>query len=127
MPHKCARCEKVYADNAPELISGCVCGAKVFLFMKKRDDASDADAVEDLKKKKLVPEDLDWIESRLSKGGRGGGDKTLHLDIENLLRVSKGKYRINISSLMKGDPLVIKVRDGVYYIDIPYAMKPKGK
>jgi predicted nucleic acid-binding Zn-ribbon protein len=120
MPHKCARCDKVYSDTAPELIKGCACGSRVFLFMKGED-------VEDFKKQRLVTEDLDWIEKRLSAGANMGKDKTLHLDVENLLRIEKGKYRLNIASLMKGDPLVVKVRDGVYYIDIPYSMKKKGK
>lgn len=119
MPHKCARCDRVYSDTATELISGCACGSRVFLFMKGKD--------EEFKDQKLATEDLDWIEKRLKTNQERGKDKTLHLDVENLLRVEKGKYRLNIASLMKGDPLVIKARDGVYYIDIPYSMKQKGK
>lgn len=119
MPHKCARCDKVYANTATELIKGCGCGSRVFLFMKGAD--------EEFNDQRLVAEDLDWIEKRLGAGATRGKDKTLHLDVENLLRIEKGKYRLNIASLMKGDPLVVKVRDGVYYIDIPYSMKKKGK
>jgi predicted nucleic acid-binding Zn-ribbon protein len=107
MPHKCARCGEIYEDSAPELMNGCTCGARVFLFLRQQEDSSEEETIvklgEELKK----------------------SDRTIHLDVENLLRVGKGKYRLDIASLMKGDPLVIKVRNGVYYIDIPYSMKKK--
>lgn len=124
MPHKCARCERMYSDNAPELIKGCGCGSRVFLFIKKREE-SEEEAFERLRRQKIEVEDLDWIENKISTENKKG-EGTIRLDIENLLRVSKGKYRLNIASLMRGDPLVIKVREGVYYIDLPYSMKKKG-
>ena len=34
MPHKCARCASIYDDKAPELISGCGCGSRVFLYLR---------------------------------------------------------------------------------------------
>ncbi|MFA6049264.1 MAG: Zn-ribbon containing protein [Candidatus Micrarchaeia archaeon] len=34
MPHKCVKCGKVYGNASPQLLSGCECGNRVFLFMK---------------------------------------------------------------------------------------------
>lgn len=124
MPHKCARCGKIYEDNAIELMNGCTCGARVFLFLREKADRSKEETIEKLKGQELEKSDLEWLDKRLGKGLEKA-DKTIHLDVENLLRLGKGKYRLNIASLMKGEPLVIKVRDGVYYIDIPYSMRKK--
>lgn len=117
MPHKCARCKKIYDDNAPELLTGCSCGARVFLFVKEEERRKKTG-------KKEIDDDLEWLDKELARKLETE-DMTVHLDVENLLRLSKGKYRLNISSLMRGEPLVFKAKDGVYYIDIPYSMKKK--
>jgi predicted nucleic acid-binding Zn-ribbon protein len=124
MPHKCARCGEIYEDSAPELMNGCTCGARVFLFLRQQEDSSEEETIEKLKGQELEKNDLDWLNKKLGEELKKS-DRTIHLDVENLLRVGKGKYRLDIASLMKGDPLVIKVRNGVYYIDIPYSMKKK--
>ncbi len=125
MPHKCARCGTIYDDNSPELINGCSCGARVFLYLKERPGRSEEDTIEELKIKEIGGEDLKRLDREfgmdLEKTGR-----TIHLDLENLHQIDKGRYRIDIKSLMKGDPLIMKVGDGVYYIDIIDAMS-KGR
>jgi len=127
MPHKCARCQRIYNDDAVELMEGCSCGSRVFLYLREGDDEKDSgDTINELKKKRLLNSDLDWIEDRFSKE-LGKEDKTISLDVENLLQLDKGKFRLNISSLMKGEPLVIKSRNGIYYIDIVHAMKKKKR
>ncbi|MBN2013706.1 MAG: hypothetical protein JW778_00855 [Candidatus Altiarchaeota archaeon] len=124
MPHKCARCNKIYEDNAPELINGCGCGARVFLFLREKEDMSRREAINELKNQRLDKKDLRWLDDRFGEELKKT-DKTIHLDVENLLRLDEGRYRLDIASLMKGDPLVVKVKDGVYYIDIAYSMKKK--
>ncbi len=34
MPHKCVKCAKYFADGSPELMKGCPCGGRVFLFIR---------------------------------------------------------------------------------------------
>ncbi|MCK4491135.1 MAG: hypothetical protein KAU03_00825 [Candidatus Altiarchaeales archaeon] len=123
MPHKCARCGRIYDDNAPELIDGCSCGAQVFLYLKT-DERNKKKAIGELRDRDLDENDLDWLEKEFGKDLKGDG-KTIHLDVENLTRISKGKYRLDITSLMKGEPIVVKAKEGVYYIDVPYAMRRK--
>lgn len=125
MPHKCARCNKIYEDNAPELINGCSCGARVFLFLKENANRTKEETIEELREQRLDKKDLKWLDEKFGKE-LDKSDRTIRLDVENLLRLDEGKYRLDIASLMKGDPLVVKVREGVYYIDIAYAMKKKG-
>jgi len=105
-------------------MNGCICGARVFLFLRQTEGRTEEETIEKLKGQELEESDLEWLDKRLGKELEES-DKTIHLDVENLLRLGKGKYRLDIASLMKGDPLVIKVRNGVYYIDIPYSMRKK--
>jgi len=125
MPHKCARCGTIYDDNSPELIDGCSCGARVFLYLKEKPGRSEEDTIEELKIKEIGAEDLKRLDREFGMDLKKSG-RTMHLDLENLHQIDKGRYQIDVKSLMKGDPLIMKVGDGVYYIDIIDAMS-KGK
>jgi predicted nucleic acid-binding Zn-ribbon protein len=35
MPHQCVRCSKFYDDGSAEILTGCKCGSKLFLFVKQ--------------------------------------------------------------------------------------------
>ncbi len=126
MPHKCARCGKIYEDSAQELAKGCTCGARVFLYLRERPGVKRDALLEQLMSKRIRESDIEWLDKefgdKLEKSG-----KIIHLDVENLERLEEGKFKLDIASLMSGKPLVVKAKDGVYYIDIPYAMKPKKK
>ena len=125
MPHKCARCGTIYDDNSPELIDGCSCGARVFLYLKERPGRSEEDTIRELEIKEIGGEDLKRLDREFGMDLERTG-RTIHLNLENLHQIDKGRYRIDIKSLMKGDPLIMKVGDGVYYIDIIDAMS-KGR
>jgi len=126
MPHKCARCSKIYEDKAPELIDGCGCGSKVFLYLRGDYAGSREETIRVLKDKQITEGDLKWLDKEF--GGRLKRDeKAISLDIENVLRLDEGKFRLDLQSLMRGEPVVIKAAEGVYYIDIQYGMKPKRK
>lgn len=105
-------------------MNGCTCGARVFLFLRRIEGRSEEEIIEELRSQELEKSDIEWLDKKLGRKLEKE-DKTVHLDVENLLRLGKGKYRLNVASLMKGEPLVFKVRDGVYYIDIPYSMRQK--
>lgn len=125
MPHKCARCEKIYDDNSKELIEGCSCGSKVFLYLKEKPGLTEEETIKELKEKRIRESDIEWLDrefgDKLAKKG------VIHLDVENLIRLGEGKFKLDIASLMSGKPIVVRAKEGVYYIDIPYAMKPRKK
>jgi uncharacterized protein len=124
MPHKCARCERIYDNNAPELLKGCTCGSKLFLFLRDKPGRTEADTIKVLREKKIKASDADWLDKEF--GDRLADSKgTIRLDIENMIRIDEGKFTLDIASLMSGNPVVIRADEGVYYIDIPYAMKRK--
>ncbi|MDP2717460.1 MAG: Zn-ribbon containing protein, partial [Candidatus Micrarchaeota archaeon] len=97
MPHQCVRCNTVYPNNSPELMRGCTCGSRVFLFLRSGADAPKAEEKPDMR----------WIEDELAFLSK---DKPVSVDIdgvENLRILEKGSYELDLPSLMKGEPLVI--------------------
>ncbi len=126
MPHKCARCSRIYEDKAPELIEGCSCGSRVFLYLRPDYAETEEETIRILEEKEITESDLEWLDEEF-KDRLKGGEKTISLDIENVLRVGEGKFQLDLRSLMRGEPIVIKASEGVYYIDIQYGMKPKRK
>ena len=126
MPHKCARCANIYEDKAVELKDGCSCGSRVFLYLRADFAETEEKTIEVLKERKVTENDLAWLDDefahKLKKDKR-----TISLDLENVLRLSEGKFQLDLQSLMRGEPVVIKANEGVYYIDIGYGMRPKKR
>ena len=124
MPHKCVRCGKIYTGKSNEPFRGCTCGSRVFLYLRADNTKANEESVKILESKKVHEKDIEWIDREfgdiLAKS-----EGTIHLDIENVARINEGKFQFDLESLLSGQPIVIKARDGVYYIDIPYAMRPK--
>ena len=51
-------------------------------------------------------------------GRKLGREEPIHLAVENLRVAGEGVYQIDLGSLMRGDPLVMKMRDGIYRLDL---------
>jgi len=107
MPHRCIRCGKHYEDNAIELIRGCGCGARLFLYMKKQEDLQKIG-------------NTNWIEKELKSIADRCEQKPLSLEIENVRLLEKGVFELNLKSLiLNRDPVVVKDSYGVYYVKLP--------
>ncbi|MBU0763091.1 MAG: Zn-ribbon domain-containing protein [Candidatus Altiarchaeota archaeon] len=125
MPHKCARCSSIYEDGSTQLKEGCGCGSKVFLYLRSDYAGTKEQTIQVLKEKEISQKDLEWLDEEFTDKLKRQGRTTISLDLENVLRVDEGKFRLDLQSLMRGEPVVIKAEEGVYYIDIAYAMKKK--
>lgn len=123
MPHQCVRCGTIYTDTDNHVLTGCSCGAKLFFYVKKSA----------LEKAKQVQKDLtDDEKSQIAKDVLGlvAGDNAKEFDVEKIdepivldfesINVSEpGKYEIDLVHLFSGKPLVYKMEDGKYMIDLP--------
>ena len=127
MPHKCVRCSNVYASQSPELMSGCPCGSRVFLYLRDENEqiqettSSGHTTAEGPKAETPEPEgkDYGWLEDELAFLSK---DKPVSVDVEaveNLRILEKGAYELDLPALMKGEPLVIKSDKHVYYVKLP--------
>ncbi|MBS3147633.1 hypothetical protein J4219_01990 [Candidatus Woesearchaeota archaeon] len=116
MPHQCVRCSKLYDDGSKEILSGCTCGARLFFFIKK----------EKLEKAKntvlpeLKPEQRQQIEEDVTELiGNNADDAPVILDFESVRVVKPGTYELDLVKLFQEDtPLIFKLEDGKYIIDI---------
>ena len=117
MPHQCVRCNTFYDDGAQELLKGCGCGGRLFFFIKK-------EKLEDMKKiseeANLTAKDKEQIEQDIFDlvGSEIDKDQPVILDLEAIRVLRPGKYELDLVHLFKGDPLVFKVEDGKYMIDL---------
>jgi len=120
MPHQCVRCGTLYDDAANELLKGCKCGGRLFFYVKK-------DKLKEIQEKtiSLTNEEKEQIEKDVFDliGGEIDEDQPVVLDLESI-RVSKpGKYELDLVRLFKKEPIVIKVGEGKYMIDIIQTFK----
>ena len=120
MPHQCVRCNKFYEDGAQEILTGCLCGARLFFYIKKERLEESKKITENLTKeeKKEVEKDvLDLVDADMAK------EKPIVLDLESIKIMKPGKYELDLVRMFKGEPLIFKLEEGKYIIDIPESFK----
>ena len=117
MPHQCVRCSVFFEDGAKELLDGCSCGGKLFFFIKQ-------DKLKDMKKltseSKLSKKDKEQIENDIFDlvGSEIDKDQPVILDLEAIRILKPGKYELDLVHLFKSEPLIFKLEDGKYMIDL---------
>jgi len=121
MPHQCVRCGKIYVDASNDILKGCSdCGAKFFFFVRE----------EQLNKLKEVSANLNQ-EDRLKieadvkdvVGEYLQDDKPVILDFAAVNVLGPGKFELDLVKLFKGEPVVYRLEEGKYVIDIVSTFK----
>jgi predicted nucleic acid-binding Zn-ribbon protein len=126
MPHQCVRCNTFYDDGAKEILSGCECGAKLFFYVKK-------EKLEEMKKiskdANLSDKDKQQIEKDVMElvGQDHDPSAPVVLDIESIKIIKPGKYELDLVHLFKGDPLIFKLGEGKYMIDVVQSFRQGQK
>ena len=122
MPHQCVRCNKFYEDGSEEILKGCSCGGKLFFFIKKEKLEEAQKIIED---SKLSPKEKKQIEEDVYDlvGLDSSIDKPVVLDLESIRVIKPGKYELDLVHLFKGEPLIFKLEEGKYMIDIAESFK----
>ena len=119
MPHQCVHCSKIIEVGSKEILEGCgSCGGKFFFYIRdeqvpkiieaKETPIPDFDSVD----KKKVEEDVRGILKIVDD------EKPVILDLESVRVLGNGKFEIDIVSLMNRKPIVFKLQEGKYLIDI---------
>ncbi len=184
MPHKCIRCGLLYGSGSEELLKGCSCGSRIFMFIKQ-EQVTLKEQMEILEResKSMVVENqvqLDEIAqiapisierapdpvkidlgemsrpleipdvNKIAENIRNENERQAAIDeanglagtktfpgrppaekpVENITILEKGRYVLDLNSLMHGSPMVIKSEHGVFYIRIPTSAekhKKKGR
>ena len=115
MPHKCVRCNQTYPDGSKELLKGCTCGSKFFFFVRK-ENLEQAEKIT----KKLSREDKFQLERDVKDiiGDKFEEDMPIVIDLASINAEKPGKFDIDIVRLFKGEPVVYKLEEGKYIIDV---------
>jgi predicted nucleic acid-binding Zn-ribbon protein len=120
MPHQCIRCSTIYPDTASELLNGCKCGAKLFFYIK-------AERLKELKETtvNLTTEDKNQIEKDVYDiiGEDRDEDLPVVLDLESIRILKPGQYELDLVHLFRKQPLIYKLAEGKYLIDLPETFK----
>lgn len=124
MPHQCVRCSSLYEDGSEEILKGCSCGARLFFYIKKKDIERGKELLTKLSDddKKNIEKDITEILHIKDEDNNA----PVVLDLESIRVLKPGKYELDLVHLFKKDPLVIKLEEGKYMIDLPQAFKNKG-
>jgi len=122
MPHQCVRCGKFYDDGAEEILKGCPCGGRLFFYINKKKLEESKNIVTDLttqEKNEIEKDVFDLI------GIERDVEKPVVLDLESIRIIKPGKYELDIVNLFRKRPLIYKLEEGKYLIDLPESFKKK--
>ena len=124
MPHQCVRCNAFYDDGAKEIINGCKCGGRLFFYIKKEklDDSKGAINRLTKREKEEVEQDIYDLLGLDEKE-----TQPVVLDFESIRILKPGKYELDIVQLFKNEPIVFKLEEGKYLIDLPETFKRSMK
>jgi len=119
MPHQCVHCSKIIEVASKEILEGCdSCGGKFFFYIRD-------EQVERMKESKEVPiPEFDTVDKvKVEEDVRSilkieDDTKPVILDLESVRVLQPGKFEIDIVSLMNRRPIVFKLSEGKYIIDI---------
>jgi len=119
MPHQCVHCSKIIDVGSKEILEGCGnCSGKFFFYIRDEQVQKIREAQEvpipefDTLDKVKVEEDVRSILKIEDE------EKPVILDLESVRVLNPGQFEIDIVSLMNRRPIVFKVSEGKYIIDI---------
>ena len=116
MPHQCVHCSEIYPMGSKELIEGCgKCQGHFFFYI--RDDQLNKIKEEPVE---IPQEEKKSIEKDIrDMAGITDENAPVILDLESVRVLKEGKFEIDVVNLLKkGRPLIYKLEEGKYIIDL---------
>jgi len=122
MANKCTKCGKIHPDEADYLLTkGCnACGGRFFFFVRDEMLNEVEKEVAQITKKEMkeIERDIRSIVPARRLKKKGEKEETVVLDIEAIRVIKPGKYQIDVDTLFNQRPIVVRVGDGRYELDI---------
>ena len=121
MPNQCVHCSEIYQDGDEAVLKGCSkCGGRFFFYLTeeklskiKKENSKELEIDLTSSEKKQVESDVRDIV------GAEDDDLPIILDFESVKVLKPGKYLLDIHNLFKKErPLIYKLEDGKYIIDL---------
>lgn len=125
MPHQCVKCSRIIPMASQELLAGCKsCGGHFFFYIRD-------EQLEKLKENpiEIKEEDKEQVEQDIREmAGIVEEDAPVILDIESVRVTGSGKFELDIVNLFRKDrPLIYKMEEGKYIIDLASTLKGNMK
>jgi len=125
MAHQCVHCKRIIPMGSKELIEGCFdCGSHFFFYIKE-------EQLERLKDNliEIPKEDKEKVEKDIREmAGIVDEESPVILDIESVRVTGSGKFEIDLINLFRKDrPLIYKLEEGKYIIDLSTTLKTDVK
>lgn len=131
MPHQCVHCSRIIAPGSREILDGCSgCGGKFFFYIR---DEQAKQMKEQKQMEKVFPielkkEDKQEMEREVRDIlGIENAMKPVILDLESVRVLKPGKFEIDLVSLMNRKPIIFKLEEGKYVIDLESSLPVKEK
>ncbi len=129
MPHQCVHCSRIIPATSAEILEGCSnCGGKFFYYIRdeqlaKIKENSEKPVLLELKKEEKVQVESD-VRGIL---GIEDDESPIILDLESVKALEPGKFEIDLVGLINKKPIVFKLEEGKYLIDLESGMPSKRK
>ncbi|MCR4284757.1 MAG: Zn-ribbon domain-containing protein [archaeon] len=119
MPHQCVHCSKIIAVGSEEILKGCKnCKGKFFFYIRD-DQLPEIEESREVPLPEFSTMDKKQVESDVRSILKIEDDsKPVILDLESIRVLQPGKFEIDIVSLMNRRPIVFKLEEGKYLIDL---------
>jgi len=121
MPHQCVRCNRIIPAGSRELLEGCAnCHSRFFFYVREEQLEKLKEQIVEIpeKDKKQIEKDIRAIAGIVEE------NTPVILDFESVRVTGEGKFELDLSNLFnKKKPLVYKLEEGKYLIDIARTLK----
>ncbi len=119
MSHQCVHCSKIIPVGSDEIFKGCTsCGGKFFFYIKEEQLKEMGKSLE-IPIPEFASVDKKQVESDVRSILKIEDEsKPVILDLESVRVLAPGKFEIDLVSLINRKPIVFKLEEGKYLIDI---------
>ena len=125
MPHHCVRCSRMIPSGSREILEGCKeCGSHFFFYIREDQLEKIQSQIIEIpeKEKERVEEDIREMV------GITDEQAPVILDVESIRVTGEGKFELDIAKIFRKDrPLIYKLEEGKYIIDLASTLKGSVK
>lgn len=125
MVHQCVHCGKIIEVGSKEILEGCdKCHGKFFFYIKD-------EALAQRRREAAMPVEFNEVDKeQVEKDVRSilkieDEDEPVILDLETIRVLKPGKFELDLVSLFNRRPVVFKLEEGKYIIDLESALPKK--
>jgi len=124
VPNQCIHCGRIIPAGSKEILDGCAnCKSRFFFYIREEKAAKleEQKVIEEMNKvdKTKVEDDVRTILDIQDE------EEPVILDIESVRILKPGKFEIDLVHLLNRKPVVFKLEEGKYIIDLESALPKK--